>query len=1037
MNSQTDGILATAAAALERNEVKQPGNFERKWNSATDKYSDATGKPFSEAVNAAISSGVGNLIQSQLSGWKTASSTLAAALDELQKIHPFISVAVLPFKAALHLELKRRENDAKVIALHFMMKEMMETLLILKDISVGDDANLSAYLTKTSEILGRDIIDYASAADAYYSRKLFSRILRSQNYESDLAACGDRFEKNKQELQLRLTVRTNLKLNEVTNSLSVMMLFNLVRSTEERELVELIDKEGGASKVMKDPTLLEKIIKESEKNRKDRGAHQNDDDDKRLVSLIRAEIRDDLQKLIKSNEITFNLKFEAQKKELIDSLGKSVERMGDRVIEAVTSGPYERLKDPHLFEIWKEMHSRWGGNAKARDLVFALRDFYYTRNQSALGPTRQMLPTISARIDSVGASHISGVATNLNPPVTTTDPWALQYITFLCIQPLIEAFDDDASGYVTINEANAFSAGRPKDWSMLHWVAYWAIGFQTTLKYYHKKIWTLLQQMHTAAEQTLPANRVFIDWFLSADPFRRLDSIISGFQEQTYYHGACNWTDWSKFLPYVEDEEKRLKGQLEELKYSIDASDSLLLITGQGRLERFIFPLIYLLLKRQYLIIDYCRSSVIHPGILWNSLRSVDVIMYAVNARVDDLRAVFKHKNLDEAAMMRKAVYGLFSSWRSDSWHYKLYKFTPIELTSKLTETDMTSTDFISLEPILHDYTSSDAVEESPEGMDTFNQDTVDFLMQTECRDGWLPYIALSYITPDGFSMARSMLHAEEQDVQYYCSLAWFKARRQMVHNASCEICDGDVIGSRFLCLDCLLEYDDNSTDFCIQHFREYFIRKAPKCEVVHTRHHLLLQLRRCLASRRLFSVANSSRAAFEKVEARLGDPSGHRQCGNCEQSVSLPCWFCIDCDDEFFLCFECNAHDNMTEPWMVDKHLRPEEGHTYIHKLVLCPEPKPDEPKALSVEERLEATEKHMETMEKHMEEMEKHMEATKMNMEKHVQAMEKRMEETGKHIEEAKKHMEASQHSLQELLELQKENNMALQKGIRGMST
>ncbi len=58
---------------------------------SADKYSDATNKPFAEAVDAAISSGVGNLIQSQLTGWKTVSSTLVAALDELQKIHPFIS----------------------------------------------------------------------------------------------------------------------------------------------------------------------------------------------------------------------------------------------------------------------------------------------------------------------------------------------------------------------------------------------------------------------------------------------------------------------------------------------------------------------------------------------------------------------------------------------------------------------------------------------------------------------------------------------------------------------------------------------------------------------------------------------------------------------------------------------------------------------------------------------------------------------------------------------------------------------------------
>lgn len=113
----------------------------------------------------------------------------------------------------------------------------------------------------------------------------------------------------------------------------------------------------------------------------------------------------------------------------------------------------------------------------------------------------------------------------------------------------------------------------------------------------------------------------------------------------------------------------------------------------------------------------------------------------------------------------------------------------------------------------------------------------------------------------------------------------------------SCNICGEYVIGSRFICLDCFLEYDDDSTDFCVQHFQEYFVRKAPKCEVVHMPYHHLLQLRRNLAERRLFAVANSSRTALEKARARLGDPPGHPQCGNCEQSVSSPCWFCIDCD--------------------------------------------------------------------------------------------------------------------------------------------
>ncbi len=48
----------------------------------------------------------------------------------------------------------------------------------------------------------------------------------------------------------------------------------------------------------------------------------------------------------------------------------------------------------------------------------------------------------------------------------------------------------------------------------------------------------------------------------------------------------------------------------------------------------------YLLLERQYLIVNYCCSNVILPHVLWSSLQSVDVIMDAVNVRVDDLQGV-------------------------------------------------------------------------------------------------------------------------------------------------------------------------------------------------------------------------------------------------------------------------------------------------------------------------------------------------------------------------------------------------------------
>lgn len=229
MASETDGIIATAAATLEHTKLNAPGKFERKLNSSIDKYSDATSQPFANAVNTTISLGVDSFV-SQLSGWSAASSALIGTLDELQKIHPFISVAVLPFKVALSLELKQRQNDEKIITLHFLMKEMMNSLLILKGVSATDGENMKAYLAEILQNIARDITECANASGVYYGRHLVSRILRSGSYESNLAAYGDKFERHKLDLLLRLNTRVNVKLNDVTESLSTITLFEMVRS---------------------------------------------------------------------------------------------------------------------------------------------------------------------------------------------------------------------------------------------------------------------------------------------------------------------------------------------------------------------------------------------------------------------------------------------------------------------------------------------------------------------------------------------------------------------------------------------------------------------------------------------------------------------------------------------------------------------------------------------------------------------------------------------------------------------------------------
>lgn len=42
--------------------------------------------------------------------------------------------------------------------------------------------------------------------------------------------------------------------------------------------------------------------------------------------------------------------------------------------------------------------------------------------------------------------------------------WALNFVNVFHLQPIIEAIDDDGTGFVTIKECNTFATDRPEGW---------------------------------------------------------------------------------------------------------------------------------------------------------------------------------------------------------------------------------------------------------------------------------------------------------------------------------------------------------------------------------------------------------------------------------------------------------------------------------------------------------------------------------------------------------------------------------------------
>ena len=89
---------------------------------------------------------------------------------------------------------------------------------------------------------------------------------------------------------------------------------------------------------------------------------------------------------------------------------------------------------------------RWRGNVKARHFVLALRDYCLDK-----------LDKLKKHENTFGDCEYP-------TRVTEQDEWTLEYINVTRLQAIIEAFDDDASGFITVGEANAFTTSRPGDW---------------------------------------------------------------------------------------------------------------------------------------------------------------------------------------------------------------------------------------------------------------------------------------------------------------------------------------------------------------------------------------------------------------------------------------------------------------------------------------------------------------------------------------------------------------------------------------------
>ncbi|KAI9068321.1 hypothetical protein FKP32DRAFT_1754486 [Trametes sanguinea] len=638
---------------------------------------------------------------------------LLKGLDTVAHLHPFVGIVVDAFKIVIELDRKRRDNDKKIETLFLQMQGMMSALLDLgtikdRDLVGPDGKTIEARMQELVKRTAGDIKACGNACDTYAKKRFIVKVIKSSVWDSTLKSYFDLFVKRQKEFTFALAIHTgiavddaNRKLNELDAKIDTV-LKHFEASTSDRDmLAALVQEKGGSAVVMANVETLRELLKFSPvtgpRSRGDRQVmmQQSVEED---LKIVRQELFENPDAAIRSNMEVFERKYAMQQMEFAEEMRRMVRHEGDRVINAFISGPHDRIYDPDIHAIWKEM--RWPGHVKTRHFVLALVDYF--REQLEL------------------KKHSRGDNSSLR--IKDEDEWASEWVSVNRLQAIAEAFDEDASGFVTVVEVNRFTTSRPKNWSLVHWLAFWAIGWQMTTASYKEEILRLMGTMFSLERHILQANLRGVQMYLSS-VWQVISLLV------TALNGPWNQPNTLKahFQDYVAAEEQRILEGLETVRYDIDAEDTLGLVLGPGRVEKSLLPLLSLLLKRHLELFRLCRRTVLNMQELVDARETIRTwVTLVAGQRFVELEAAFEQQGLDSSQRFKTFACGLFANCTD------IDKFESVEHQLKLEFHDLACPEgdeeqYMTAAPLPLKYPHpTHGLYEVPEDVSTTYDDTVD-----------------------------------------------------------------------------------------------------------------------------------------------------------------------------------------------------------------------------------------------------------------------------------------------------------------------
>ncbi|KAF7377942.1 hypothetical protein MSAN_00218100 [Mycena sanguinolenta] len=425
-----------------------------------------------DALSAALKA---TNIEEQFDTFAQTSNIIVSGLDILGKIHPFISIAAQAFKLVIEVDLKRRENDGKVLAVRLQMQDMIVILFDLRDISKEKVGRL----TEVMELIAKHIT----------------------------AARND-----KREVQSSLALYTADGVSEIKKQMQ--KLFSVLETSREREVRGIIGK-NEAQDYIGNKELQQQLFAEGEK------------------FLTPSQLASERKSLQKELEEKVDEVLEKHVALFTSQLEKQNGRLLQTILAAVDNGPYTKILDPDLREVWHAHH--WPDPIRGQNFISGLSEYYKKKFSSQQ---------------------------------RDSEHWVVDYIDIAATK-LIEAVDDDGSQFLSAEEINNFTAPKPKDWSLTQWIVFWIAGWHPTVAWYKGK------------DRSHPA--IAVDSSFAIRPSRqsmhvepRLNFLMEDFRRL---------------------EEELLKTRLEKRFYFLDQRATVQEVSNHQRIDHYIFPLLYLLLN--------------------------------------------------------------------------------------------------------------------------------------------------------------------------------------------------------------------------------------------------------------------------------------------------------------------------------------------------------------------------------------------------------------------------------------------------------